>query len=312
MFRNHARKSESLVVAKHGIGCLLMLFSVLTLAGCQQNTDLGPVANAATSVKIREAFSAGVTESGSSESVVAAGTGWATIKGKFVFEGSPPEMAPYNANKDEATCKIDGKAPPQETLLVDSGSKGIANVVVFLRKTSRVHESAEPKADSVLFDQKACVFLTHVFPLTVGQTISIKNSDPVGHNTNIEGKNGFNQTIPANETVDFLPQKEEAIPQAIRCSIHPWMIAYYLPRKNSYFAVTAADGSFEISNVPAGEKLEFQVWHEIGTGPGGALLLDTPEAKELKWNKKGRFVVSLAEDEVREVQLTVPPTAFGG
>ncbi len=290
----------------------MMVFSVLAFAGCQQNTDLGPVANVATSVKIREAFTTDVAGGGSDKSTVAAGTGWATIKGRFIFDGTPPVMAPYNANKDEATCKIDGKAPLQETLLVDSDSKGIANVVVFLRKTSRVHESAEPKTDSVLFDQKACVFLTHVFPLTIGQSISIKNSDPVGHNTNIAGKNGFNQTIPANETVDFAPQKEEAMPQAIGCNIHPWMIAYYLPRKNGYFAVTASDGSFEIPNVPAGEKLEFQVWHESGTGPSGALLLDTPEAKELKWNKKGRFVVSLAEDEVRDVRLTVPSTAFGG
>ena len=149
------------------------------------------------------------------------------------------------------------------------------------------------------------MFLSHVFPLTVGQTITIKNSDPVGHNTNIEGKNAFNQTIPANESVDFTPKKAESVPQAIRCSIHPWMIAYYLPREDGYLAVTSEDGSFEIPNVPAGEKLEFQVWHESGTGPGGALVLDTPEAKELKWNKKGRFGVTLAEDEVRELQITV-------
>jgi hypothetical protein len=200
----------------------------------------------------------------------------------------------------------------QETLLVDSGNKGIANVAVYLRKASRVHESAQPSGDKVLFDQKVCVFLTHVFPLTLGQIVEIKNSDPVGHNTNISGKNSFNQTIPSAATVDFTPQKEEAVPVSVVCSIHPWMSAYLLPRSNGYYAVTAPDGSFEIANVPAGEDLEFQAWHESGAGPGNALALDTPEAKELKWSSKGRFKIKLAEDEVREVQLTVPASAFGG
>ena len=67
------------------------------------------------------------------------------------------------------------------------GSKGIKNVAVFLRDASRVHDSAKPKADPVVFDQKDCVFLSHVVGVTVGQTLDIKNSDPTGHNTNIVG-----------------------------------------------------------------------------------------------------------------------------
>jgi hypothetical protein len=196
--------------------------------------------------------------------------------------------------------------------LVDSDTKGIKNIAVFVRSASRVHESAQTDEGEALFDQKECVFLTHVFPLTLGTTMLIRNSDPVGHNTNIEGKNSFNQTIPANATIPFKPQKEEAVPVAVRCSIHPWMLAYFLPRENGYVAVTAEDGSFEIANLPAGEDLEFQVWHESAVGPGKSLVLSTPEAKELKWSNKGRFKVKLGEDETKEVSLTVPAAAFGG
>ena len=311
MFRLPIKRSDMLTAEKPQSGALLALAGIVLLTGCQPNVQLGPVADAGTSTQIREVFASAAGESGGgSSAAVATGTGWATIKGRFIFDGDPPQMAPYNANKDEAVCKPGGNAPLQETLLVDSASKGISNILVYIRKASRVHESAEPKTESMLFDQKECVFLTHVFPMTLGQAISIKNSDPVGHNTNIDGKNGFNQTIPANETVDFSPKKEEATPQAIRCSIHPWMIAYYLPRNNGYFAVTGTDGSFEIPNVPAGESLEFQVWHESGTGAGGGLVLDSPEAKQLKWTNKGRFKVTLAEDEVRDVQLTAPAAAF--
>ena len=127
-------------------------------------------------------------------------------------------------------CTVGGKAPLQETLLVDSATKGIANVAVFVRKASRVHESAQGAGEDVPFDQKQCVFLTHVFPLVLGDTMKIMNSDPVGHNTKIDGKNSFNQTIPVGESIAFKPQKEEASPVDVRCSIHPWMLAYFLPR----------------------------------------------------------------------------------
>ncbi len=294
-----------------------LLAALVVTIGCQRGEELGPVASATSVAKIRsvfagEASATGAAEEGSSESAVATATGWATIKGRFVYDGEPPAMQPYNVNKDQATCTDGGKPPLQETLLVDSGNKGIANVAIYIRKVSRVHESAQPSTEKVLFDQKACVFLTHVLPMTIGQTVELKNSDPVGHNTNISGNNSFNQTIPANESVDYTPQKEEAMPVLAVCSIHPWMASYLLPRANGYYAITAPDGSFEIANVPAGEILEVQVWHESGTGPKGALVLNTEAGKEMKWSKKGRFKINLAEDEVKEFELTVPTNAFRG
>jgi len=293
---------------------ILFLLYVATplVAGCQRADELGPIASAVSANTIREKFTDGAGEAGASSETAVAGTGWATLKGRFVFDGTSPAMQPYNANKDQATCTIGGKAPLQETLLVDSATKGLANVAIYVRKVSRVHESAASAEGTEVFDQKTCVFLTHVFPMTIGQTMAIKNSDNVGHNTNIEGKNGFNQTIPAGETIDFTPQKEEAVPVGVRCSIHPWMLAYFLPRNNGYVAITKPDGSFEIANVPAGEELEFQVWHESATGPGGALVLATPKAKELKWSKKGRFKIELTEGEEKELEITVPAAALGG
>ncbi len=289
--------------------CALLLTGLM-LVGCRRVTDLGPVANPSAAAKAREAL-LGDTSGGEGSAEVVTGTGWATLKGTFIFDGAPPEMPPYNVNKDTAACTIHGKAPLQETLLVDSATKGIANVAIFVRKASRVHESAQATNEQVLFDQKECVFLSHVFPFVLGNTMDIKNSDPVGHNTNIDGKNSFNQTIPVGETIAFKPQKEEAVPVSVRCSIHPWMSAYFLPRENGYVAVTSEDGSFEIEYLPAGEDLEFQVWHESAGGPGSSLVLTTPEAKELKWSSKGRFKVKLAEDEVKELNLTVPSDAFG-
>lgn len=287
-------------------------FAALVLAGCGSRVNFGPVANTKTAGEIRATFGSAAAVDGG-DAAVTTGTGWATLRGRFTFDGTAPTMAPYSVTKDQATCTIGGKAPLQETLLVDSGSGGIKNVAVYLREASRVHESAQANAENVLYDQKECIFLTHVCALKVGQTLDIKNSDNVGHNTNIAGKkNTFNQTIPAGATIAYKVQKEEATPAPVNCSIHPWMIGYLLPRPDGYFAVTAADGSFEIANLPAGEKLDIQIWHESAAGPGGALVVTSPEAKALGWTNKGRLSITLQPDEVKEVEIKVPASAFKG
>jgi hypothetical protein len=278
------------------------------LFGCSNRVDLGPVANANAADTIRKAMVGGSGEGGA-KAAVATGTGWATIRGQFVFDGDPPAMPPYGVTKEQDICSINGKVPLQETLIVSPDSKGIKNVVVFLRDASRVNDSAQPKSDPIEFDQKHCVFLSHVIGINVGQPLDIKNSDPTGHNTNILGS-GFNQLIPAGGAIPYKPQKESQVPDKVTCSIHPWMTAYMLPRKNGYFAVTDENGKFEIANVPAGEPLEFQVWHESGAAPGNGLVGMTPDAADLKWSNRGRLAVTLQPDEAKEIKVVVPAKAF--
>ena len=282
---------------------------VAPLAGCKRDVDLGPVADPEAATAIYGALTAGKAEGATAATAAATGTGWATIKGQFVFDGDPPTMKPYAVSKEHAICTVNGQAPPEETLVVSPGSKGIKNVVVFLRDAKRVHESANPKADPIEFDQKHCVFLTHVVGATVGQSLDIKNSDPTGHNTNILGT-GFNQLIPSGGAIPYKVQKEAQQPNKVTCSIHPWMTAWMLARKNGYFAISDADGKFEIANVPAGEPLEFQVWHESGAAPGQGLVGTTADAPDLKWSNRGRVTATLPADQVKEVKVVVPAKAF--
>lgn len=292
------------------------LFSIAAVAaallvGCEGRVDLGPVADAASAKAIREAFASGKGGGGDKAAAKPTGTGWATLRGQFVYDGTPPEAQPYAVTKEAEVCAPGGKAPLQETLVVDPGTKGIKNVVIYLRDASRVHESAAGKKDTVDFDQKECKFLSHVVGVTVGQIVSIKNSDPIGHNTNIVGT-GFNPTVPAGGAVPYPVQKEVSVPNQVKCGIHPWMTAYMLQRKNGYFAVTDANGKFEIPNVPAGEPLEFQIWHESGTAAGNGLVGTSPDAKDVKWSSRGRIMLTLQPDEKKEIKVVVPAKAFHG
>ena len=154
------------------LSAALVVCAMLATSGCRRGDELGPVASAKAAANIRTALSQGSGAAGGGETAAPTGTGWATLKGRFIFDGDPPTMPPYSVNRDQATCNINGRAPLQETLLVDDATKGLANVAIFLRKASRVHESAaSPATESADFDQKICIFLTHVFPLTLGQTL---------------------------------------------------------------------------------------------------------------------------------------------
>ena len=46
------------------------------------------------------------------------------------------------------------------------------------------------------------------------------------------------------------------------CTIHNWMNSRIVMRDSPYMAVSDADGTFTIENLPVG-KHQFQVWHPI-------------------------------------------------
>src|SRR3954464_379803 len=132
------------------IARLITLAAVATsmVVGCGARVDLGPVADAATANSIREAFASGKAAGGEKAAAKPTGTGWATLRGQFVYDGTPPAAQPYDVKKEPEVCAPGGKAPLQETLVVDAKSKGIKYVVVFLRDASRVHDSALPKKNT--------------------------------------------------------------------------------------------------------------------------------------------------------------------
>jgi plastocyanin len=187
---------------------------------------------------------------------------WGTITGRFVYGGSKPAAADIKADKDVEVC---GKHKLLSEELVVGDGGGIANVVVFVRdKDVKVHpDLAKSKDTPVTLDNKDCRFEPHVAVVQTGQSFVLKNSDTIGHNSNVATiKNSpSNSLIPAGGDSKISFSSEEAIPAQVTCNIHPWMKAWIVVRPNPYATVSKADGSFEIKGLPAGE-LELQLWHE--------------------------------------------------
>ena len=127
------------------------------------------------------------------------------------------------------------------------------------------------------------------------QSLLIKNSDAVGHNTKIEviANPAINDIVPAGATLlRQFPQTERSPAAPVACSIHPWMNAWLVVRDNPYFAVSNQDGDLEIKNLPAGEWT-VQFWHEK---PGYVVDVKLGD-KKTEW-KRGRLDVKIENGKV--------------
>jgi plastocyanin len=187
---------------------------------------------------------------------------WGTLKGTFVFGGEAAAPSALTVDKDVEVC---GKHKLVAEELVVGEGKGVANVVVFVRdKEVKVKPELEAaaKAAKPVLDNADCRFEPHVVVVQVGQEFVIKNSDTVGHNSNINSmKSPSNDLIPAGGQVTKRYMADEAVPAQVTCNIHPWMKGWIVIRDNPYAAVSKADGTFEIADLPA-EEVELQFWHE--------------------------------------------------
>lgn len=222
--------------------------------------------------------------------------GWGHLKGKFVYDGSPPTQAPLTITKDQDFCGQHNVV--DESVVVNKENGGLANVAVYLYvrrggDSPQSHESYAETADArVELDNDKCRFEPHVCLLRTSQTLVIKNSDTVGHNTNIatQSNPSFNQMIPGSAELEHKLSAVERRPAKVACNIHPWMTGWVLPQETPYFAVSDKDGEFEIINLPSG-KWTFQVWHEKARGVDEV----TVDGKATKWSK-GRVEVTINAD----------------
>ena len=114
-----------------------------------------------------------------------------------------------------------------------------------------------------------------------GVKVDLKNSDPVNHNINSRLRNnGFNKLLSAAKDEPLPVNEAERTPGELTCDIHPWMKAYWMVLDNPYFAVTDAQGNFEIKNAPAGTQ-KVVVWQEA-VAPNGFVSASSGDAVTIK------------------------------
>ncbi len=191
--------------------------------------------------------------------------GWGTLRGNVkcdFFQPAGPLLG-FDPQKD-SLCK---KQLLDESLLIDERSRGLKNVLVYLRTApSRTHPQYEQQLmKDVVLDAIDCQFVPRISVVWIGrQRLVTRNSDVMGHNAVFDAGGLVNNRLlaPNSIAVDFDFKKSTRSPSEIWCNIHPWMSAYVLVADSPYHALTKFEGDFEIARIPAGEPLEFYFWHE--------------------------------------------------
>jgi plastocyanin len=139
------------------------------------------------------------------------------------------------------------------------GTRDCANAVVYVDAIPG--KTFPPPQAHEKINQQNLVFEPHVLPVLVGTTVDFLNSDTVQHNVFSPDAcaEKFNLgTWPKGQTRSYTFKKDCVA--TLLCKVHAEMEAFVVAVPTPYSAVTKADGSFHIADVPDG-SYTVKVWH---------------------------------------------------
>jgi hypothetical protein len=239
--------------------------------------------------------------------------GWGKLKGRILYDGDVPEAKEVDLEKvgvrgdDLKWFTSTGPVLNQEWV-VDKRSKAVQWVLVWLLPEDpkgaamAVHESLkaiDPKKKVVAVDQVPTGYSQHVTALRAGQDLLMKNTGPVTHAFKLDegfGTPGFNVSMPSKSERLVENLTAERFTGQVTCPPHAWERMWLRVFDHPYFAVTKADGTFELPLAPTG-KCRLVVWQETMGFKGG---------------KEGRFgsVVTVEGAAVTDLgDITIKPTS---
>jgi hypothetical protein len=210
-----------------------------------------------------------------------------TIRGVVHFTGKKPAARGISLDADAQCVKLHpGGTITEEGVVL--GAKGtVGNVFVYLKTGLEGKTFAAPK-EPVVMDQRGCWFAPRVVGLQSGQPFKVTNSDPVTHNIHPQPTKSrdWNQSqAPGDPPL----ARRFTIPEVmipVKCNVHKWMRSWIGVLDHPYFAVTGADGTFEIRNVPPG-NYTVAVWQETLGTEEQAVTLAASAKSDLTFTFKG-------------------------
>ena len=186
-----------------------------------------------------------------------------TLSGTVQFDGPVPKPKLNKALAGDPACASCHADTPAKDDLVVGASGGVRWAFVYVKKGLE-GKTFQPPAAPGSVDQVGCIYTPHVVGVMAGQALNFRNSDKMMHNVN--GTAAF-----ANKGFNFaqLPGSANGVtftiaeypPIRIACNVHPFMAMHVAVLDHPFFAVTDADGKFEIKNLPPG-TYTLAVWHE--------------------------------------------------
>jgi len=183
-----------------------------------------------------------------------------TISGTVKWQGPVPRLAPSTIDKDQQICDPEGQKHRDLERLLVAPDGGVANTVVYLSDITR-GKAMDLPAERRFLNQKNCRYEPHILLVPEQATLTVKSSDPLLHTVHMSGSADYNLPFTAQGQEISRPMTREGT-VSLRCNAgHVWMNGEMIVARHPYYAVTDADGHFELTNVPAG-TYEIMAWHE--------------------------------------------------
>lgn len=228
-------------------------FVGLGLWGCSPDSTSNSTGGDAPE-KTSSSMTSGTPSSGGS-TATPAGEGPGSLSGRAVFTGqSVPEMKVLPVQTDASHC---GAEIRDESRIVDAATRGLKNVVITIHGLE-----SEGDAGGVTVANKGCRFDPHVAVARKGAEFTITNEDPVTHTTHpyADNRSLFNVPLVAGQKPVTKKLRRAGIIE-LKCDVHAWMQGWVVVHDNAYAAISAADGKFEIPDLPPG-TYQVRAWHE--------------------------------------------------
>jgi hypothetical protein len=209
----------------------------------------------------------------------------ATLTGLVKFDGAAPKMAAIAMSADPY-CQSQHSAPAMQEDVTAGPAGELANVFVYVKNiTGNFPAPTTP----VTLDQKGCQYFPHVSGVQVGQPLQIRNDDATLHNVhampNVNSQ--FNEGQPVQGMVSTKKfDKAEITPFKIKCDVHGWMRSYMAVMPHPFYAVSAANGTFTIPNLPPGQYT-IVAWHEKYGQQEQQVTVAAKESKAVNFSFKG-------------------------
>jgi hypothetical protein len=181
--------------------------------------------------------------------VAAQGTG--SVTGVVTTKVKPAR--PIRVTFDQKVC---GAELPNPSIAVNAAGQ-LADVVVTL-----VGLKARAPAREVTVLNERCTFVPRVQVVASSGTVKTSSKDPVLHTTvvqQMDGRQIFNVALPM-PGIEIRKSLPGAGIMRVGCSTHQWMRGWIIAT-DDHSAVTAADGTFTLADVPPG-TYQLRLWHE--------------------------------------------------
>jgi hypothetical protein len=231
-----------------------------------------------------------------------------TISGTVKWSGPQPKPLTFPVTKDPQVCDPDSTKKVDLDRLIIGPDGGVANTVVYLKniKQGKALELPQPRR---FLDQKRCRYEPHILLVPKDAALQMKSSDATLHTIHMEGAASYNLPFPFPNQVISRNMGSPGL-VTLKCNGgHIWMNAEMFVVQHPYYAVTDEKGSFELTDVPAGEY-ELVAWHEGWTVAHREATLDVLSEQRVQrpvfseprsWEKK----VSVSPGENSHVSFAI-------